>query len=1304
MLPVALLAVAIPQTDAAQNVIQPSGVLSTSSQPTFSSGARSGTLLAQSITPGDTSTIISPEGNQIDITGGQTSGDGANLFHSFEQFGLSEQQTANFIANPQIQNVLGRVGGGSASYIDGILRVSNSDASLYLINPAGILFGPNAQLDLTGSFTAATADGIGFDGGWLDVFESGDYSQLVGNPTQFSFGAEEPGSVVNLGDLAVGENQNLVLLGGNLVNIGNVSAPSGSVTLAAVNGQQTVSLGAANGLLTMELTPFVADREISVLSLPELLTGGELVEGSELAIAPDGTVSLQGVILPEGTAAVTGAIDVSGQQTGEVNVLGEHVALLETTVEASSAQGGGSTIRIGGGYQGQDSVPNAEITYVSSGSSLDVSGGETGDGGSVIVWADDTTQFYGSVDAQGGTQSGDGGFVEISGKDQLVFRGDVQTTAAAGTTGTLLLDPTDIIIAAGTGDGDSNGSSSTFIGDTNALLGQILEDDFPGGVVTLFESELEGLAGDTNIILEATNDIVLNDLPDDQLTFTAGTGSIRFTADGDINLIDPDDTFITNGRDLSLRGDSLRIGSLLTEGGDITLDTLSGDVLLAQDTIFSTGAAQPGNITVFGSINSLGAPAALEIVAGDGDIEQTSFIGDTSAITTVTLSGSTIESLGPITAFNDVNIAAQERLSLGSFSDINSGGDVSLSSGEDFSSFRNTITSGGTITVTAGRDINIDRGSWIATNDISFTAQQTASLQDNLDDGSSDSALIVDAGGLLTIQGNSLVRLEADNNPGSSVLRSGGDLMLRSDGVIVANGTLDAGGDLLLLTLAGTPNGFTSTSTDTLISSNGNVVFGDYTGLALKVEAQGSIQGGTITIVGPNPALAGSDSDIPLLNSRSALILRAGNSPQNPPNIPASGVGGTTFSETAPAAPGNIEVGDINTSVIVGEGGPVILTATGQIVTGDIDTSTDQLDDDDLSPPYIAGGDVTVSAIESVTLGSVSTDGGQILVNGSEIKTDRLSAYSFFSNFSDEPTEGQVTLVSTEGDIEVGSIRAGAGGVSIDAAERFRAVGDTVDFRLNTNGGIGTVEAVVKLKDSLEVIDYLVAQGFERSELEASEATVSIFNAQAVPASIVAYSGDSVNSSISIRHGGVDLPDSDDIVVDGGGSDYEFAIGPASGPGFEGDLMGFDPLDADAEITLYRTGNSTVYETIPTSISGTVGALIVGNDINNGQVYSAFLNRPLPPEVDPPVVDPPVVDPPVVEEPEIEDPSTDGETLVAADDPDVEIADDSSLCSPDEEPSDLIAARSGEERSGEADPCVVPAADTILQIEEDIDL
>jgi len=83
---------------------------------------------------------------------------GPNLFHSFGQLNLSQGESATFTGPNTITNILSRVTGGSPSSIDGTIRSQIPGANLYLLNPAGVMFGPNASLDVRGSFHVSTAD------------------------------------------------------------------------------------------------------------------------------------------------------------------------------------------------------------------------------------------------------------------------------------------------------------------------------------------------------------------------------------------------------------------------------------------------------------------------------------------------------------------------------------------------------------------------------------------------------------------------------------------------------------------------------------------------------------------------------------------------------------------------------------------------------------------------------------------------------------------------------------------------------------------------------------------------------------------------------------------------------------------------------------------------------------------------------------------------------------------------------------------------------------------------------------------
>src|SRR4028119_1308662 len=103
---------------------------------------------AQTIVPAadGTGTTVTPasQSGTFDIKDGTTSNN--NLFHSFTQFGLSKDQTANFISNSNIVNILARINGGNPSIINGLIKVTGGNSNLFLMNPSGIIFGNNASL------------------------------------------------------------------------------------------------------------------------------------------------------------------------------------------------------------------------------------------------------------------------------------------------------------------------------------------------------------------------------------------------------------------------------------------------------------------------------------------------------------------------------------------------------------------------------------------------------------------------------------------------------------------------------------------------------------------------------------------------------------------------------------------------------------------------------------------------------------------------------------------------------------------------------------------------------------------------------------------------------------------------------------------------------------------------------------------------------------------------------------------------------------------------------------------------------
>jgi filamentous hemagglutinin family protein len=253
---------------------------------------------AQTVAPAadGTGTIVTPTGNRFDISGGQLSQNGANLFQSFQQFGLTQGQIANFLSTPSVQNILARVVSGDASVINGLIQVTGSNANLYLMNPAGILFGPTASLNVPASFTATTASGIGMGTNLFTAIGANQYAALDGTPDSFAFAISQPGAILNFGNLAVPFGQNLTLLGGTVASVGSLSAPNGKLTIAAVPGQNRVRLSVAGNPLSLEFSPLTGGSSLpfTPLSLPQLLTGGNLSNASGLFVNSDGKVELAG--------------------------------------------------------------------------------------------------------------------------------------------------------------------------------------------------------------------------------------------------------------------------------------------------------------------------------------------------------------------------------------------------------------------------------------------------------------------------------------------------------------------------------------------------------------------------------------------------------------------------------------------------------------------------------------------------------------------------------------------------------------------------------------------------------------------------------------------------------------------------------------------------------------------------------------------------------------------------------------------------------------------------------------------------
>jgi filamentous hemagglutinin family protein len=174
---------------------------------------------AQIVTDGSVGPKVSLHGGQIEIGANLGTRTGDNLFHSFERFGIATGQTATFTGPGDIRNVISRVTGGEISNIDGTLASRVGQADLYFLNPAGVMFGPNARLDVPGSFHVSTAHELRFaDGVSFSALDKTGSGLTVAPPEAFGFLSQSPGRIrVDQSELRLNAGKALSLVGGRVM-------------------------------------------------------------------------------------------------------------------------------------------------------------------------------------------------------------------------------------------------------------------------------------------------------------------------------------------------------------------------------------------------------------------------------------------------------------------------------------------------------------------------------------------------------------------------------------------------------------------------------------------------------------------------------------------------------------------------------------------------------------------------------------------------------------------------------------------------------------------------------------------------------------------------------------------------------------------------------------------------------------------------------------------------------------------------------------------------------------------------------
>src|SRR2546425_10416722 len=279
------------------------------------SWAQSPSSITPDTAPGRTlGTTVTQNGNAYTIGGGTPSGpSGPNLFHSFYQFNLrtigGTPEKAIFTNSWPfaIRNIISRVTGG-ASFIDGVIQTDSTlaGANLFLLNPAGVMFGPNASLNVGGSFHVSTADYLKFpnkDAFYVDPSKASVLSSYP--PAAFGFLERTPATPVapisvEGSFLQVPEGQTLSLIGGNISITGGaiLSAPSGRVQIASVASAGEVVFTTPAGTPDLDVSSFA--------SLGEIHVDSAVIDASDVSGIGGGTVVIRG-----GQLIVTGSLQPS---------------------------------------------------------------------------------------------------------------------------------------------------------------------------------------------------------------------------------------------------------------------------------------------------------------------------------------------------------------------------------------------------------------------------------------------------------------------------------------------------------------------------------------------------------------------------------------------------------------------------------------------------------------------------------------------------------------------------------------------------------------------------------------------------------------------------------------------------------------------------------------------------------------------------------------------------------------------------------------------------------------------------------
>jgi filamentous hemagglutinin family protein len=552
---------------------------------------------------GTLNTTVTQNGNVFNIDDGTIRG--SNQFHSFDRFSVGAGDIASFNGPVGIENILSRVTGGMGSDINGMLRSTIDGANLFLLNPAGVVFGPNASLDITGSFFVSTADFLRLGEDGIFYADPSENSLLtMAPPSAFGFLGENPPELA-AGSSAAIAIDGLDAQGAPVIVVGRDGTPEGSADgvegvavtgeLTSEGGQVTLASVAAPGEIPLTDSGSVSLFDESGDPLLSKLGTIEISDEAVIDVSGNsgGTVFIRGGVLMVENASVSA--DTRGDEDGAaigIDVqMSEKITLMGESEEEGDADDefriGFFSSSEGAGRGGNIEVKAPEILL--SGESQIVS--ETrasGQGGDVMVTADtvtltDDAEIASDVENTGTASGGDVWIraaritLESGAEDSPEISSD---TEGAGAGGDVTLNASEeISIRIREDEGGIFSNSKGGSGDSGNISLETARLEMDGGVITA-GTETAGDGGDirvtaAEILLSGESQIVSETKASGKggdIVVIAGT--LTLTDDAEI-ASDVEDTGTADaiGGNVTITADRITLESGAEDSPEISSDT-----------------------------------------------------------------------------------------------------------------------------------------------------------------------------------------------------------------------------------------------------------------------------------------------------------------------------------------------------------------------------------------------------------------------------------------------------------------------------------------------------------------------------------------------------------------------------------------------------------------------------------------------------------------------------------------------------------------------------------------------------------